>query len=116
MLWATTSTVSTGCAVGVLQARQESGERRREIFNGGRAWQAARVEEQADLAIALKHLIGDAERAGKRRRTALKLVSVDKHHGRKRGARHRRSGGNQLGLRGAPARRAAPAEQAPTAH
>ncbi len=56
-----------GLAVGVFQTRREKrGEGRREIFNGGGGRQAARAEEQAHLAIALEHLIGDAERAGKR--------------------------------------------------
>ncbi len=31
--------------------------------------------------------------------TTLKLEAIDKHHGRKRSARHRSPGGNQLGRR-----------------
>ncbi len=89
MLWATTSTVSTGWPLVYCKPARKRGEGRREILNGGRGGKAAGVEEQADLAVALEHLIGDAERAGKRRGTALELVAVDKHHGRKRGDRHR---------------------------
>src|ERR1700691_4403926 len=68
--------------VAVLQTRQEAAESRSEILDGGRGRQATRVEKQADLAVALEHLIGDAKRAGERGGTALKLVAVDKHHRR----------------------------------
>ena len=68
MLWATTSTVSTGWPLVYFNPERKVAKAAARSSMVAVEGKTARVEEQADLAIALEHLIGDAERAGKRGR------------------------------------------------
>src|SRR5579872_3801326 len=66
-------------AVDITEAGDKSTQRVSQIFDRGCAWHSAGIEEEAHLAIGLKHLVGDSEGTGKRTARAKDLKSIDEN-------------------------------------